>query len=820
MKNKNIKLISIFAFLMVCSFSSNVLIASSEVNFDPKLQLTEYLSYGANVIDAVYGNFDKDSNLDLAVAFESSVAIYEKETSGFVKVDEFGLGDTNFIGESSNITSLAIGDTIGRSILDQIDEVKSVSNSTNCKINYPVPDNLTYLENDDANWYNLTFAMGGNGNFTVDLELNYGTTINSFDLEFDIYDDKSAFLDFAWLYVYNFRLDQWDQWVDLSENTGWTIWSNSSSQLPNMTSDYFNSNHIFRIQFRINHALETNLWIDYITLKNITVESATDIIVGGGSGELAIIRCTSTTANTYNAEVILNSADYGGLGKQITDITTGDLDNDNRKEILITTSGQFIYVIQPNKAAAKGYNIKQALNMGGSEQGTSIAVYDPTTSASKFEICAGSKSGGNGRITKVTYNSTTNMFSSVSGTSTPTQVTDIAITNILGDSNREIIAGYLSGMTRILDFNTFTRLWNSETLIPTGNPIIAVAVGDFATSDTPLVAISPNLATKKIQVINPTTNGSEVYWDSSVYMREPIINLFTYQRSGVDSLVVIANRHISVFSVEYPDSDGDKLSDLSERLHYRTDPNIKDSDSDGLDDGVEIFVIGTDPMNGDTDGDLMPDGFEVSMGTDPLDPMSSLLVYILIPAIFIIAAISIIYSIRKTQKQKKAEYQRVKNTPNLLPQVRRLIVQRLETYSKEFEGFKDKKELSKFKRNISLEMMAIVLDRLYNFLEYLRLKGILFTDREEEMLKKIVDETMEPVVKKTDTMLKTLLMYETKYKQFNEQFVKLLDSFADWKKAAKVGTKVVEELIRCPKCETLQPKGSAFCLECGEKLVK
>ena len=62
-------------------------------------------------------------------------------------------------------------------------------------------------------------------------------------------------------------------------------------------------------------------------------------------------------------------------------------------------------------------------------------------------------------------------------------------------------------------------------------------------------------------------------------------------------------------------------------------------------------------------------------------------------------------------------------------------------------------------------------------------------------------------------------MYETKYKQFNEQFIKLLDSFADWKKAMKRGTKVVEELIRCPNCETLQPKGSAFCLECGEKLV-
>ena len=155
-----------------------------------------------------------------------------------------------------------------------------------------------------------------------------------------------------------------------------------------------------------------------------------------------------------------------------------------------------------------------------------------------------------------------------------------------------------------------------------------------------------------------------------------------------------------------------------------------------------------------------------------------------------------------------------------MPQVRRLILQRLETFSKEFEGFETKSEMAKFKRNLSTEMMAIVLDRMYNFLEYLRLKGVLFTDREELVLKKIVNETIEPIQNKTNTLIKNLLMYETKYKQFNEQFLKLLAEYAGWKQAAKRGTKIVEELIKCPKCETLQPKGSAFCLECGEKLVK
>ena len=57
--------------------------------------------------------------------------------------------------------------------------------------------------------------------------------------------------------------------------------------------------------------------------------------------------------------------------------------------------------------------------------------------------------------------------------------------------------------------------------------------------------------------------------------------------------------------------------------------------------------------------------------------------------------------------------------------------------------------------------------------------------------------------------------------QFQEEVLKVLSKYEDWKKPATraKGKIVVEELIKCPKCSSLQPKGSAFCLECGEKLV-
>jgi hypothetical protein len=66
------------------------------------------------------------------------------------------------------------------------------------------------------------------------------------------------------------------------------------------------------------------------------------------------------------------------------------------------------------------------------------------------------------------------------------------------------------------------------------------------------------------------------------------------------------------------DSDGDGLTDASERLTYGTRSDLADTDDDGLGDGAEV-ALGTSPTNFDTDGDGMPDGWEYLHGLDPLN---------------------------------------------------------------------------------------------------------------------------------------------------------------------------------------------------------
>lgn len=55
------------------------------------------------------------------------------------------------------------------------------------------------------------------------------------------------------------------------------------------------------------------------------------------------------------------------------------------------------------------------------------------------------------------------------------------------------------------------------------------------------------------------------------------------------------------------DTDGDGLTDASEKWVHRTNPSNPDTDGDGLSDGEEA-ALGTDPLNPDSDGDGVEDG--------------------------------------------------------------------------------------------------------------------------------------------------------------------------------------------------------------------
>lgn len=70
------------------------------------------------------------------------------------------------------------------------------------------------------------------------------------------------------------------------------------------------------------------------------------------------------------------------------------------------------------------------------------------------------------------------------------------------------------------------------------------------------------------------------------------------------------------------DIDGDGLN-YQEEAQYGTDTSVLDTDFDGLSDGDEVNVYKSDPLNSDSDNDGILDGAEISLGLNPLSPMSN-----------------------------------------------------------------------------------------------------------------------------------------------------------------------------------------------------
>ena len=67
------------------------------------------------------------------------------------------------------------------------------------------------------------------------------------------------------------------------------------------------------------------------------------------------------------------------------------------------------------------------------------------------------------------------------------------------------------------------------------------------------------------------------------------------------------------------DVDYDDLSNIQE-INLGTNSRLKDTDNDGLSDSDEILLYNTNPLVPDTDEDGITDGNEITMGLDPNDP--------------------------------------------------------------------------------------------------------------------------------------------------------------------------------------------------------
>ncbi|MGV9198744.1 MAG: hypothetical protein ACOC4M_07880 [Promethearchaeia archaeon] len=689
----------------------------------------------------------------------------------------------------------------------------------------------------------------------MDLDVS-GITPTAFNLE--ILMNQSTIANSGWLSIYNNEMGEWTQLKNLTaiqniENTPTNI-TTSSDTLSSPLREYINEDKIIKLSFIYNHTEDLNVSIDYIDLTNISIASRSDIIVGSSEGELAILQCVDDSKSDYTILRSLEQEFYdtdpeeeeGGEedSNAISSILFGDLNNDGSNEFIFGNNWAKIYAI--NYTGGDTFEVMDLNSRDSSdENGIKWELKSPTVVDSgeynRIKVLNSiDSSDGNFTLfigTKENFYTIEYIIGSGWSEDYPQpvtiledkEITDISITSmgsadyqiVLATLGREFYVYNILGTDYTSNAN-YQEDWRSEDLISSGNYVAKLTSGDYSVGGKNSIALATTQSLGKVQILTKNSDYN-LYWDTKSYIRGPIIGLESINRTEQDGLMVISDRQIYIFSNwDYKNSDGTGLSDLGQLIFYNTDPNELDTDGDGLNDAVEIYHYGTNPLDVDSDGDLIPDGLELIMGTDPLDPMSSIIIIILVPTIIALAAISILIAARKYIQQKREEYEKVKSTPNLMPQVRRLIIQRLESFNKEFEGFSSKQEMAKFNSNLSTELMSIVLDRLYNFLEYLRLKGIVFTDREEEILKEIVEETIEPVKKDTAELLEKLLSYETRYKQFQKGLTETLEKYQDWKKpATKAKGKIsVEELIECPKCGTLQPKDSAFCLECGEKIVK
>ena len=105
MRKNRIYLVILGALILsVCSSFNFTNVRGDTNSFDPGMQVTDYLSFGANIIDSEIGYVDADSNLDLVIGYENQITIYENTGTDFEHVWSIQTGDSGFIGDSSNIT--------------------------------------------------------------------------------------------------------------------------------------------------------------------------------------------------------------------------------------------------------------------------------------------------------------------------------------------------------------------------------------------------------------------------------------------------------------------------------------------------------------------------------------------------------------------------------------------------------------------------------------------------------------------------------------------------------------------------------------------
>ncbi|MHA1283393.1 MAG: hypothetical protein ACTSQP_12870 [Promethearchaeota archaeon] len=152
------------------------------------------------------------------------------------------------------------------------DKVTDIGNNSGCVINSPSSDlNYAYLQNDDDNFYNLTYKDGDEGEFLLFVKINDDiniTYIQWFETKLVIYDKVSGVSLKASLDIWNYNTNTWNQIADLAKIVDdWTTVINRSSDLSFIPINYIpQSNATLKFRIYYNYTSDIEIRVDMFTL--------------------------------------------------------------------------------------------------------------------------------------------------------------------------------------------------------------------------------------------------------------------------------------------------------------------------------------------------------------------------------------------------------------------------------------------------------------------------------------------------------------------------------------------------------------------------
>lgn len=585
--------------------------------------------------------------------------------------------------------------------------------------------------------------------------------------------------------------------------------------------------------------------IHVIKSADIDKDTVPELVIGVADKRVYVYECTGD--NDYTRR--WGSAELAGVPKTLA---IGDADGDLKNSIIIGTDPAVVYVFERTGSEENNYTNTWETESGGliekfiqenailpplsqSNAITGLAIGDMDGDGSK-SIVVGTRDKFLHVFEKIADNTFVKVFSENWTCVKGILSLDVGTTD--NDTIQEIVVGTSNGKVHNFKYlgalNYYLPNWNSTNMLPTLYKASKVCIGDFFGQGDNSIALLTNYK-QKLRIINHTyylKNTYEEVWalkDRYNAATEGTKRTFTYtvndlQVVNVDGditseLVLASNDNAYVFSCNFTDTDADGLSDLGESVLYGTDPLLADTDGDGLTDYAEIYTYNLDPLVADSDSDWINDGMEVGIGTDPKDSASNILLWIFMPIIIVAIVVIIIVAVIQYRSREKAKYNALKDMEGLDEKVKRLIFMRIKGF---FDG-KDIKTLQDLKgvaRGIDEKLRSSILDKFFNFIAYLRLKGVLLSDEQEELVRTYAFDESKPMRGSLRSFLKENLGKKYLTAEFPGQLEKIFAEYAHWTGGSKTEgakAKAAIALRKCPKCGALNPEDSVYCLDCGER---